>query len=255
MELQLNYSSAKGYQSSSQIARVITEGWVEKNSYCPRCGNKNLKRFENNQPVADFYCSNCDAEYELKSKKDVFTYKIVDGAYKTMIRRINSEHNPHFLFLNYSTNNFQVQNFITIPNHYFTNDIIEKRKPLSVNARRAGWVGCNILLHNIPASGKIFLVRDRKIESKNKVLENWAKTSFLAEQKIENRGWTIELLKIIDIVQNNEFELKDVYAFESMLKKKFPQNRFIKDKIRQQLQVLRDKRIIKFLGKGRYLKV
>ncbi|MGB5530976.1 MAG: DpnI domain-containing protein [Ignavibacteriaceae bacterium] len=255
MELQLNFAVAKGYRSSSQIARVITEEWVEKNSFCPRCGEEKLNRFESNRPVADFCCTNCYAEYELKSKKDSFASKIVNGAYNIMIKRINSENNPHFLFLNYSSDSLQVQNFLTIPNHYFTNDIIERRSPLSQNARRAGWVGCNILLQNIPSSGKIFLVRDQEIERKAKVLENWSKTSFLAKQKIENRGWTIELLKIVEVMRNNEFELKDVYAFERTLKKKFPQNRFVKDKIRQQLQILRDKGIIEFLGNGRYVKV
>lgn len=255
MELQLNYSAAEGYRSSSQIARVVIEEWVEKNSFCPRCGKKKLDRFESNRPVADFYCCNCSAEYELKSKKDTFALKIVDGAYEMMIKRINSENNPHFLFLNYSSESLQVQNFLTIPNHYFTNDIIEKRKPLSKNARRAGWIGCNILLQNIPVTGKIYLIKNQKIENRKKVLENWSRTSFLAEQKIENRGWTIELLKIIEVIRNNEFELKDVYSFESTLKKKFPQNRFVKDKIRQQLQILRDKRIVKFLGNGRYAKI
>jgi len=255
MELQLNFSSAKGYKSSSQIARVTTEEWVEKNSFCPHCGEEKLNRFESNRPVADFYCSNCDAQYELKSKRGSFALKIVDGAYKMMIRRINSENNPHFLFLNYSSNNFQVQNFLTIPNHYFTNDIIEKRKPLSKSARRAGWIGCNILLQNIPSSGKIYLVKNQSIESRKKVLENWSRTSFLAEQKIEKRGWTIELMKIIEVMRRDEFELKEVYAFEDILKKKFPQNSFVKPKIRQQLQILRDKGIIKFLGKGIYRKI
>jgi type II restriction enzyme len=255
MKLELNLSIANHYISKSQIARVVTEEWVARNSFCPACGKEKLERFESNRPVADFYCGNCDAEYELKSKKDDFALKIVDGAYRTMIKRINSENNPHFLFLNYSSDKLQVQNFLTIPNHYFTNDIIERRSPLSQNARRAGWVGCNILLQNIPSSGKIFLVRDQKIEGKAKVLENWSKTSFLAKQKIENRGWTIELLKIVEAISKDEFELKDVYAFESTLKKKFPQNRFVKDKIRQQLQILRDKGIIKFLGNGGYVKV
>lgn len=135
MNLQLNTSVARGYTSSSQIARVITENWVEKNSFCPRCGEEKLDRFESNRPVADFYCTNCYAEYELKSKKDSFTSKIVNGAYNMMIQRINSENNPHFLFLNYSSDSLLVQNFLTIPNHYFTNDIIERRSPLSQNAR------------------------------------------------------------------------------------------------------------------------
>ena len=254
MNLQLNYSSAEGYKSNSQIVRIITEEWVEKNSFCPCCGNRKLEQFESNQPVADFYCNYCEAEFELKSKKDSFASKIVNGAYKMMIKRINSENNPHFLFLNYSSDSLQVQNFLTIPNHYFTNDIIEKRKPLRKNARRAGWIGCNILLQNIPLSGKIYLVKNQKIENRNKVLENWSRTSFLAEQKREKRGWTIEVMKILDKISGDTFELKEVYSFEEALKKKFPKNRFVKPKIRQQLQILRDQGIISFLGGGRYAK-
>ena len=188
MNLELNLSTAYKYKSKSQIARVITEEWVERNSFCPRCGKDKLERFESNRPVADFHCSNCEAEYELKSKRDAFASKIVDGAYEMMIKRINSENNPHFLFLNYSSNNFQVQNFLTIPNHYFINDIIEKRKPLRANAKRAGWIGCNILLFNIPEFGKIYLVKNQKIKNKNNVIENWKKTSFLAEQNADKRG-------------------------------------------------------------------
>jgi type II restriction enzyme len=255
MNLQLNFSLAKGYKSNSQIARVVTERWVEENSFCPRCGNSRLNRYGNNKPVADFFCNNCKSEYELKSKKDAFILKIVNGAYDMMIKRINSETNPHFFFLNYSSNTLQVQNFLVIPNYYFTNDIIERRSPLSQNARRAGWVGCNILLQSIPTYGRIFLVKEKTIETKTRVLMNWSQTSFLAEQEMEKRGWTIEIMKLVDKINKKTFELKEVYAFENILKEKFPRNRFIKDKIRQQLQILRDKEIIEFIGNGIYRRV
>lgn len=41
--------------------------------------------FENNRPVADFYCQKCSEEYELKSKNGKLTNTITDGAYATMI--------------------------------------------------------------------------------------------------------------------------------------------------------------------------
>ena len=81
MNLKLNQLLAEGYKSSSQIARVLTEGWVKQNSYCPSCGNDVLIKFGNNTPVADFICAKCNSEYELKSKSNSFTLKIVDGAY------------------------------------------------------------------------------------------------------------------------------------------------------------------------------
>ena len=255
MNLNLDKSCADGYISSSQIARVLTEGWVKKNSYCPSCGNEYLNSFKNNAPVADFICSSCKSEYELKSKKNSFTLKIVDGAYQTMIQRINSENNPHFFFLNYSLQTLVVHNFLVIPNHYFIDNIIEKRKPLSEKAVRAGWIGCNILLQNIPSSGKIFLVKDGRIKKRENVIETWARTAFLGGQKKESRGWTIEILKVIEKISENEFNLKQVYQFENDLKKIFPNNDFVRDKIRQQLQILREKGLLEFKGNGLYKKV
>ena len=255
MDLKFNISIADGYNSKSQIARVLTENWVSKNIYCPVCGTSRLEDFANNSPVADFYCVKCSSEYELKSKKDVFTQKIIDGAYGTMIERINSDNNPNFFFLNYSERDLAVKNFIVIPKHYFVDDIIEKRNPLGPNARRAGWVGCNILLQNIPNSGKIFLVENGKILEKETVLTNWQRTSFLSKQKKESRGWTIEVMKLLDRINSENFSLNEIYNFEAVLKIKFPNNNFIKDKIRQQLQVLRDKGLIEFKGRGNYLKI
>jgi type II restriction enzyme len=243
------------FSSGSQIARVLTEDWVKRNVYCPSCGNDDLNQFENNKPVADFLCDNCKAEYELKSKKDSFTLKIVDGAYATMIQRINSNNNPSFFFLNYSPSKAEVLNFLVIPKHYFIGDIIERRKPLSNTARRAGWTGCNILLKSIPETGKIFIVRNGLVEDKKHVLQKWSSTSFLANQKLEARGWLIEVLKVVERIPANEFKLADVYLFEKELHQKFPGNNFVKDKIRQQLQVLRDKGLIEFKGSGNYKKV
>jgi len=255
MNLNLNFKLAEKYANSSQIARVLTENWVNNNIYCPSCGNNQLESFKNNTPVGDFYCDSCNSEYELKSKKDAFSQKIVDGAYKTMISRINSDNNPHFFFLNYSSKDLIVQNFLVIPKHYFITDIIEKRKPLSDTARRAGWIGCNILLQDIPSTGKIFVVKNGKIEDRKNVLDFWTKTAFLSTQKKESRGWTIEILKLIDKIEEKEFDLNKVYQFENYLKQKFPNNNFVKDKIRQQLQVLRDKGVLEFKGKGKYKKL
>lgn len=252
MNLSLDNSVVTGYSSNSQMARLLTENWVKNNIYCPSCSNSELASFANNNPVGDFWCVSCNAEYELKSQRDRFSEKIVDGAYSSMLRRISSKNNPHFFFLNYSLQHLMVQNFLVIPKYYFVKNIIEERKPLSQTARRAGWIGCNILLRNIPATGKIYFVRDGQTESKSSVISNWKKTNFLSDQKVESRGWTIEILKLIEKIGKSEFTLDEIYYFEPELQRRFPKNNFVKDKIRQQLQVLRDKGILKFMGNGHY---
>ena len=49
-----------------------------------------------------------------------------------------------------------------------------------------------------------------------------------------------------------QFELEDVYAFEDRLAETYPENRHVRAKIRQQLQVLRDEGLVEFLGDGEY---
>jgi len=99
MDLSFDLSLIKNYKNNSQISRVLTENWLKTNGYCPSCNEPYLNEFENNKPVADFYCNSCKEEYELKSKKGTkIGKKIVDGAYSTMIERINSESNPNFFF-------------------------------------------------------------------------------------------------------------------------------------------------------------
>ncbi len=85
MNLCFNTKLAEGYSSNSQIARVLTENWVKENSYCPCCGEIQLNEFENNRPVADFYCNSCKEEFELKSKNGRIATAIIDGTYSKMI--------------------------------------------------------------------------------------------------------------------------------------------------------------------------
>jgi type II restriction enzyme len=49
-----------------------------------------------------------------------------------------------------------------------------------------------------------------------------------------------------------EFTLADVYAHADKLAKLHPNNTHVRDKIRQQLQVLRDLGLLQFFGSGSY---
>lgn len=254
MDLSFNTNLAHGYTSNSQIARLLTENWVLANAYCPNCGALSLNEFENNRPVADFFCKNCREEFELKSKSGKFSNTITDGAYATMIERINSENNPNFFFLTY-TKNWTVNNFLIIPKQFFTAEIIIKRPALAETARRAGWVGCNIDISKVVDAGKVFLVKNTEIINRDLVRENFNKTLFLRTKSKDAKGWILDIMNCVDLIKKDTFSLDDVYKFEEKLKIKYPNNNFIKDKIRQQLQVLRDKGFIEFKGRGNYKKV
>lgn len=254
MNLNFNIKLAEKYSSNSQIARILTENWVKENSYCPSCGDLPLNEFENNRPVADFYCKNCSEEFELKSKNGILSKIIPDGAYSSMIKRINSKDNPNFFFLTYSKQ-WSVNDFLIIPKQFFTTEIIIKRKPLKKTARRAGWIGCNIDISKIAEAGKVFLVKDAKQVDRRVVKESFNKTVFLRDAKVDSKSWLLDLMKCIDSISKQSFSLDDIYKFENDLKLKHPNNNFIKDKIRQKLQVLRDRGIIEFVGRGNYKKI
>ena len=251
MNLSFDKKLAYGYTSQSQKIRVLTEQWVGDQVYCPNCGHDNMGKYPNGKPVGDFFCSSCAEDYELKSKKDKIGNRILDGAYSSMIERLNSENNPNFFFLNYNIKNYEVQNFIVIPKHFFTPEIIIKRNQGIPN--RPNYIMCSIDLSLIPHGGKIFYVKDKKIEPKNKVLSEWQKTLFLREEKeINAKGWLLDIMNCVEKLERKEFSLDDTYVFENFLSKKHPENKHIKDKIRQQLQVLRDKNYLQFLGGGKY---
>ena len=253
MKLTFDRQLAINYKSASQKARVLTEAWVDSQIFCPNCGHVDLEKYQHNKPVGDFYCNNCREDYELKSKQNTIGTKIVDGAYSTMLERLTGNNNPNLFLLNYDLSNLEVISFLVIPKHFFVPVIIEKRKPLSLTARRAGWIGCNILLQSIPQTGKIFFVRDKQVEPKGKVLAEWRKTLFLREEKeVSAKGWLLDIMRSIERLGRKEFALDDVYMFERELGKLHPENRHIRDKIRQQLQILRDKNYLQFTGGGRY---
>ena len=255
MNLHFNQFLATDYHSKTQIARVLTESWVTENMFCPRCGNLSIEHFPNNSPVADFYCPICKNEYELKSKNGSLEHKVNDGAYETMISRITSNKNPDFFFMNYSKEQQCVKDFIIIPKHFFVPDIIEKRKPLAETARRAGWIGCNILLDKIPTQGKINIITNGVVEEIATVISKVNKSTALEFSDMNTRGWIFDILNCVNQIPNSEFSLSDIYSFQEILSRKHQKNNNVQAKIRQQLQLLRDKGLVEFLGNGKYRKI
>lgn len=244
--------SQAAYSSGSQNARAWTERWVKDWIFCPNCGSPKINQFPANQPVADFVCPACAEEFELKSQKTAFGAKVVDGAFRTMCERLAASNNPNLLLLNYDLARLSVKTAFIVPKHFFVREIIEERKPLAKTARRAGWIGCNILLRQIPTVGKIFFVRDGQPQPKEIVLAEWKRTLFLRRQSIEGRGWLVEVMKCVESIGKNEFELDDVYRFETQLSQLYPNNQNVKPKIRQKLQELRDHGFLDFVSRGRY---
>ena len=253
MNFYFNTELAKNYKSNSQKIRVMSESWVAHNIFCPICGNPHISNLSNNMPVADLSCDYCGEIFELKSKCGIIGNKIADGAYSTMIKRITGSDNPDLFVMQYSTD-LQVVDLTLIPKFFFTPEIIEKRKPLSATAKRAGWIGCNILYSGIPKQGKITIINGRKLSDRKTVTEEYSKVKKLQVDHIENRSWLLDVLTCVNSVDSVEFSLQDIYGYMEFLQEKYASNNNVEAKIRQQLQILRDKGFIEFLGRGKYRK-
>src|SRR5882724_9601363 len=251
--MKLGFEEAQtNYSSGSQNARSWTETWMRDQVFCPNCGQTKINPFPANKPVADFFCTSCNEEYELKSQKTKFGNKILDGAFRTMCERLAASNNPNLFLLNYDLKQQSVRDFFVVPKHFFVREIIQERKPLAVTARRAGWIGCNILLSRVPESGKIHIVQNGLIREKELVLAEWQKTLFLRSESPETRGWLLDVMKCVESLGKREFTLDEVYSFERHLGELYPGNQNVKPKIRQQLQYLRDRGFIDFVSRGRY---
>lgn len=251
MNLQCRIDLASKYKAGSQIARVLTEDWCARELYCPACDSDHLTGSKPNNPAVDFLCSKCEQPFQLKSLRNWNPRKIVDAGYGSMLRAIRTDKTPNLLLLQYSSA-WLVQNLMLIPRMFFSESVIEKRNPLGPHARRAGWVGCNILLSEIPEDGKIHVICDGRPVLKNQVRDEFSRVKCLAELPPSVRGWTLDVLRVVRRLGGASFSLREVYDFESELKALHPRNQNVRPKIRQQLQVLRDIGLISFASPGNY---
>ena len=251
MNLQCRAEAAILYKAGPQIARVVSEEWCAREMYCPACESDNLTPSRVNMPAVDFMCPGREELFQLKSRKTWSAKKIVDAGYEAMLRAIRADRAPNLLVLQYSAE-WLVSNLLLIPRVFFSESVIEKRRPLGPEARRAGWVGCNILLDRIPEDGKISLVQEGNAIAEKRVREEFSRVRKLGEVPPALRGWTVDVLSVIRRLGKARFSLQEVYAFETDLRAIHPHNQNVRPKIRQQLQVLRDVGIIEFTRPGNY---
>ncbi len=251
MNLQGRIELAAHLHSASQVAKVVTEDWCNRELYCPVCDSERLIQERPNSRACDFTCATCCERFELKSGRGWSRTRIPDAAYGAMIAAIRSDQAPNLFVMQYSAN-WSVENLLLIPRYFFVESAIEKRTPLAATARRAGWIGCNILLNRIADEGKIGIVV-RGAEMPPEEVRAFVKnTESLRTLPARVRGWTLDVLTAIRRLNRPEFSLADAYSFENHLALLHPENRNIRPKIRQQLQVLRDLGLLEFLGDAHY---
>jgi type II restriction enzyme len=251
MLLHCDISIAAKYTSQAQKSRVLSEKWLESNGYCLACECDVLRRTSANTRATDFVCPECEQNYELKAFRIRPTSSLVDGAYQTLMDRILERSAPTLMMLERSEL-WEIRSLTAVHHVFLTPGILEKRKPLSLTARRAGWTGCNIRLDRLPSDAQIEVIGSGKINDRGLVRSAFRRFERLDGIAPETRGWTTLTLRLIRELRTEVFELRDLYKKEGQLMAEYPSNRNIRAKIRQQLQVLRDLGYLDFLGAGTY---
>lgn len=250
MNLSMTADLAAAYKSGSQQTRVVTESWGENNLFCPNCTSPKLSRLSNNTKASDYSCPSCGFRYQLKGQRTRIGKSVSDGAYAAMMDAIRNDKTPNFYFLHYDLATWSIRNLLLVPSFAFPPSAVIKRKPLSATARRAGWVGCNIALTQIPADAKIPVVKETTILPATEVRERFKRVKPLSQIKATERGWTLDVLNAVRHLGKTEFTTADAYSFIRELEALHPVNRHVKDKIRQQLQVLRDMNLLVHVERG-----
>ena len=251
MNLNCDITLAANYKSASQQARVISEGWFLKNVYCLACDADSVKQTRANTKATDFVCPKCTHRYELKTFHRRPHGSLVDGAFESMMQRVTSGTAPTLCLLEH-TEEWQIRSLTALHSSFLIPEVVEKRPPLAPTARRAGWVGCNIRLDQIASDGEIAVVSSGVIQPVAEVRARFQRFLPLAKKSAEQRGWTLLTLRMVRALQKDSFNLQDLYAMENDFARAYPDNRHIKDKIRQQLQILRDLGVLAFEERGEY---
>jgi len=252
VDLHLPTTGLDRYKSASQRARVGTESWGAANFFCPACDSPRLDAAPRNTVAVDYFCPNCESPFQLKSQSKQFGSKIVDAAYSEMKRVILEDRTPNLFVLHYNLSDWTVRTVLLVPHFAFALSAVERRKPLAPTARRAGWVGCNILLDKIPVYARISIVSEGIPQLRSEVRSSYNRLRPLEKLHVEKRGWTLDVLQVVQSLGKQEFTLTDVYAHDEELARLHPKNLHVRPKIRQQLQVLRDLGLLEFLGSGSY---
>ena len=130
-------------KTNKQLLGERGEILVTKKCPCPKCkSEKSLKRLPANFKCADIVCDFCGYLAQVKSKNvkdiDKVPDQILGAAWSVQKERMDSGiYFPLYIVLI----NEKKYSIYYLPVDYQDKEIFEKRKPLSKNAKRAGWQG------------------------------------------------------------------------------------------------------------------
>lgn len=147
-----NLQKETGWTSPSRLMGELCERYVAQCVSCPRCEtNGVLRRLPTNTPCVDAVCVDCGQCYQIKGVRNAnrCPSSVLGGEYQTTVKGHRAQRIDFLVVVCEDLRVFHMKDYRIFP-----------RKPLSPNARRAGWQGCVIrfkgsgtLLINFPKWG------------------------------------------------------------------------------------------------------
>jgi type II restriction enzyme len=138
------------WTSSSRIFGAAVELWVVSELKCD-CGGS-YEDFPANKKGVDVRCKSCANLVQVKCSKRSFkpdrhgVLKIMGAEYQTTLATITDS--PFDLLLvQYNFAEKNVKDVKIVRSKFINAESVEPRRPLSGNARRAGWQGCHLVFH------------------------------------------------------------------------------------------------------------
>jgi len=140
------------WKSNPKIIGRAGEKYCCKNMNCIKCNGFNWLECKTNKKSIDQICKLCKKKYQIKCKnitEKKYTkiiknkvFKTLGAEYKTTLDSIKE--NIDYIIILYNKKDYMIHGIIHIKSINITSDNIIPRKPLSKNAKRAGWQGCNL---------------------------------------------------------------------------------------------------------------
>jgi type II restriction enzyme len=239
------------FSSGSQWARDFSEEWWAQYGYCLSCASNRILPTPKGTPSVDFLCPRCDHPYQLKANLSGRFQCVPDGAYSKMIECILASKTPTFLLMRY-TRLRNVLDVTAVHRTLVTSDAVRRRNPTLPKGRSKEWIGCDIILREVPPEARIGVIRDEQFLSKSGVRARFAAIASLDQAKAEDRSWTVAVLNELHRMKRTEFTTEDAYQLIEPLAAKFPDNHHVAEKIRQQLQILVKRRLLVRVRRGLY---
>ena len=252
MNLNCNLSLGDRLRRNTQRARVITEAWFEAEGYCLNCSSPKVLPTTAGTIARDFVCPVCSQPYELKSAAKAHTRIVQDGGFDSMMRRIRAQEAPALMLMHYSPQ-WCVQKLIAIHPVFLTPTVVRKRRKPHIRPRSGQeyWM-CDLDLTVIPPDGKIVIVDTSGVRPETETRREFHESKRFAEIPVSRRGWTALVLATVRKMGKAEFTTDDIRAYEEAMHAVYPQNSHVREKVRQQLQILTSLGYLERISRGEY---